>query len=76
MYCAGRIYRMAAGEVWALNNSTLHGVWNQHDSAARTHLICDFLPTPDLLDLLARGEDALGRIDHAAERFLAEHTGR
>ena len=30
-------------------------------SLARTHLICDFLPEPALLELLARGERDLGR---------------
>ena len=41
---------------WALNNSAPHGVWNAHATQARTHLICDFLPSPELLGLLARAE--------------------
>jgi hypothetical protein len=76
MYCNGRVYRMGAGEVWALNNSTLHGVWNAHERLPRTHLICDFLPTPALLELLRQGEAGLGSIDHVAERFLAEQPPR
>ena len=61
MICAGLGYRMKPGEAWALNNVTVHAVWNAHPSLARTHLICDFLPDPALLELLARGERGLGR---------------
>jgi len=60
MYCDGLSYRMRPGEVWALNNTALHAVWNESDTEFRTHLICDFLPSPQLLDLLARGERGLG----------------
>ena len=60
MYCAGLSFRMQSGEVWALNNSATHGVWNAHATEARTHLICDFLPSPGLLDLLGRAERDLG----------------
>ncbi|MBV6417356.1 MAG: hypothetical protein CMLOHMNK_02018 [Steroidobacteraceae bacterium] len=56
MIAAGRRYRMAAGEVWALNNSAPHAVENGDPGRARTHLICDFLPAPPLLALLACGE--------------------
>ena len=55
MVANGLVYRMEAGEVWALNNSTEHAVWNAHPTLARTHLICDFLPTPELLRLLSEG---------------------
>jgi hypothetical protein len=61
MVCAGRCYLMAAGEVWALNNSTLHGVWNADASRARTHMICDFLPTPELLALLRSADRDLAQ---------------
>ena len=60
MYCGDRSHHMAAGEVWALNNSTLHAVWNADPAQSRIHMICDFLPSPHLLDLLARGERDLG----------------
>jgi hypothetical protein len=63
MLAAGHVYRMRPGEVWVLNNSSVHGVWNAHATAARTHMICDFLPTPELLALLARGDRGLGRED-------------
>jgi hypothetical protein len=74
MYCRGRRYRMAAGEVWALNNSNVHGVWNGDASHARTHLICDFLPSPTLLRLLADGERNLGSHDPELERLLARQV--
>lgn len=60
MICGGLAYLMRPGEVWALNNIAVHGVWNAHPILARTHLICDFLPDPALLELLARGERGLG----------------
>jgi hypothetical protein len=45
-------FHMQAGEVWALNNSAVHGVVNAHPTEARTHLICDYLPTEQLRQLL------------------------
>jgi hypothetical protein len=71
MSCAGRCYRMAEGEVWVLNNSTIHAVWNAHATAARTHLICDFAPSPDLLALLAAGERSLGELRADIEAHIA-----
>ena len=61
MMASDRVYTMKEGEVWALNNSGTHAVWNAHPTAARTHLICDFLPSEELLDLLARSDSSLGR---------------
>src|ERR1700686_5436722 len=61
MMCAGVSFLVGGGEIWMLNNCASHAVWNAHASASRTHLICDFLPTPALLDLLARGERHLGQ---------------
>lgn len=60
MYCSGSNYHMQPGEVWALNNSTVHGVVNAHASIPRIHLICDFLPGPGLLQLLDEAERGLG----------------
>lgn len=72
MYCAGRSYRMLPGEIWALNNSTTHAVWNADPSLPRTHMICDFLPTPALLALLTDAERELGVIDaQVNERLFA-----
>lgn len=56
-------YRMQIGEVWVLNNSTPHAVWNADPELARTHLICDFLPSTELLSLIARGERGLGTFE-------------
>jgi hypothetical protein len=72
MVADGLSYRMAPGEVWVLNNSGPHAVWNAHPSRARTHLICDFLPNPALLRLLARGERGLGIRRPAVEHRLGE----
>ena len=60
MVSRGLCYSMQAGEAWVLNNSAEHAVWNAHPSRSRTHLICDFLPSEALLELLARGERYLG----------------
>lgn len=59
MVCAAHVYRMQAGEVWVLNNSAAHGVWNADPERARTHLICDYVPSPALLALLAEGDRPL-----------------
>jgi len=73
MYCDGHVFRMLPGEVWALNNSARHAVWNADDTLARTHLICDYLPSTALLDLLARAERGLGMVNAEVEqRLLAE----
>ena len=72
MVCAGQVYLMRAGEVWVLNNSTTHAVWNEHASLSRTHIICDFLPSAALLDLLSRGDRSLGRHMPAVEQHVAQ----
>ncbi len=61
MITQGKAYQMGAGEVWALNNSNVHGVINDW-SQPRTHLICDFLPTPQLEALIIEGERDLGEV--------------
>jgi hypothetical protein len=70
MFCAGETYLMRAGEVWGLNNLAVHAVWNDHATLSRTHLICDFLPTPALLELHARGERGLGQARPEVEQYL------
>lgn len=60
MISCGMAFQMKEGEAWALNNSNVHAVvsdWSQ----ARIHLICDFLPSPGLRDLIMQGERGLGR---------------
>lgn len=71
MWSGGECYLMQAGEVWALNNCAPHAVWNAHATDARTHLICDFLATPALLDLLARAERNLGTHEPHVEDYFA-----
>lgn len=76
MYSRGLAYRMRPGEAWVLNNSNVHAVvsdWTQ----PRTHVICDFLPTPELTRLILDGERDLGvRDDAIAARLgLAAGTG-
>jgi hypothetical protein len=61
---------MLPGEVWALNNIARHAVWNADATRARTHLICDYLPSPALLDLLARAERGLGNVNAEVEEHL------
>ena len=60
MVAGGLTYHMKPGEIWVLNNSAPHAVWNAHPRLSRTHLICDFLPSAALLDWLAAGDRDLG----------------
>jgi hypothetical protein len=76
MLCAGLGYLMRPGEVWVLNNTAEHAVWNAHPSQSRTHMICDFLPDPGLMDLLARGDRTLGRPMPDVETHVRAPTNR
>jgi hypothetical protein len=80
MLCAGWCYHLACGEIWVLNNSADHAVWNAHPLHSRTHLICDFLPSAALIDLLSRGERHLGthrpEIEHETRPLAAATAGR
>jgi len=76
MLCAGEGYLMREGEVWALNNCAVHAVWNEHPTLSRTHMICDFLASPALLDLLERGERTLGRPMPEVERHVSSPRAR
>lgn len=69
---AGQLtYHMREGEVWALNNSGLHAVWNADPLRSRTHMICDFEPSPALIALLARSDKTLGTHVEHVSRFLS-----
>jgi hypothetical protein len=60
MFADGLVYRMQPGEVWALNNSAIHGVLNDDPVQARTHMIVDFLPSDGLRELLRDADRGLG----------------
>ena len=66
MFCDGCFYHMKPGEVWALNNIGLRAVLNDHPTDARTHLICDFRPAPELRELISNGQGELGFEDPAS----------
>lgn len=68
-------YRMQPGEIWVLNNSSPHAVWNADPERSRTHMICDFLPTPALLALMASGDRNLGQHNDAVHRHFAHAAG-
>ena len=59
MYFNGA-YKMLPGEVWLLNNCAAHGVENAHKTEARIHIICDYLPTPELMELIEHSDKTLG----------------
>ena len=70
MYCAGSCYQMRPGEVWALNNSSVHGAVNADAQLSRIHLICDFLPSPALLHLLTDADRGRGKRNDMVESRL------
>lgn len=74
MVSDGLSYSMAQGEVWVLNNSAVHAVWNAHPTRSRTHLIWDCLPSPSLLERLAQGERGLGLRLPLVEHRLRQPT--
>lgn len=71
MLCAGQCYVMRCDEVWALNNCAEHAVWNAHPRLSRTHLICDFLPSASLLELLSASERELGEEQPQVTQYFA-----
>jgi hypothetical protein len=72
MFCGGFSYRMRPGELWALNNSAMHGVLNADENRERIHLICDFLPSRELQQMLAEGERHLGEVREDVNRRLLQ----
>jgi hypothetical protein len=62
MVSDGHSYQMRVGEVWALDNSCAHAVWNEHETLSRVHLICDFVPSRQLLELLRDSDRNLGQV--------------
>ncbi len=76
MYVNRRSYRMLPGEVWALNNNSDHGVMNRSATENRIHIIADFIPSKELLELLADSSKGLGVQDDATFRQLKEFRRR
>jgi hypothetical protein len=66
MMCANQTYRMQTGETWVINNCAMHAVWNADTTRSRTHLICDFAPSEELLSLIARGDRHLSVVAPAS----------
>jgi hypothetical protein len=60
MYCNDHCYHMKVGEVWSINNLARHAVKNGDATGYRTHIICDFLPEPDVLERIALADKTLG----------------
>jgi hypothetical protein len=76
MRAAGASYQMRAGEIWVLNNSASHAVWNAHPRLARTHLIFDVVPTEALLVLLRQGDRHCAVAAPEVEQHFAAGTRR
>lgn len=72
MFVEGKVYKMRPGEIWAVNNGGTHGVLNDDPEHARTHLICDFLLSPALIQLIAAGAPDLGVADPEVLRRFEE----
>jgi hypothetical protein len=72
MLAGDQYYSMQVGEIWALNNSGMHGVLNENPSESRTHMICDFLPSPALLDLIGKADRNQGHDSAAIQARLTE----
>lgn len=74
--CDGVLYPQEPGEVWAISNLVPHGVRNTGD-APRINVLADYLPSPDLVQLVLRGERGLGARDRDAtleiERLSRAH---
>ncbi|MBY0275274.1 aspartyl/asparaginyl beta-hydroxylase domain-containing protein [Candidatus Binatia bacterium] len=71
LLCDGVFYAQEPGEVWAISNLVPHAVHHTGD-APRVNVLADYLPSHDLLALLARGERGLGVRDHDATRAIEQ----
>ena len=69
LYCNGRWYDMAPGEVWAIDNLKPHGI---HNSGARPRInvLVDYVPSNELVRLIVEGEHGLGVTDAAAQQAI------
>jgi len=69
LYCGGRWYHMAPGEVWAIDNLKPHGIHNP-GTRPRVNVLADYLPSDALARLVADGEHTRGTDDEAARRAI------
>jgi hypothetical protein len=49
-----RLFHMAVGQVWSVNNLAPHAVMNLHPHEARVHLIFDIFPDAAAIELMER----------------------
>jgi hypothetical protein len=75
-WCFGKAYEMKAGEVWALNNMALHAVVNESQTESRAHIICDYVPNDELIELITNGETQLGYEDPDLHERVFRETGK
>lgn len=73
-YCDGRLFRMLAGEVWAVNNLVPHAVINDHSSDVRIHLIFDIFPSEAAVQIVSHAAEAPGELDPVLLRRLASRS--
>lgn len=71
LFCDGVSYPQEPGEVWAISNLVPHGVHNT-GGRARINVLADYLPSSELVDLLARGERGLGVRDASATSTIEQ----
>lgn len=70
LYCNGLWYEMVSGEVWAIDNLRPHAI---HNATGRTriNILADYVPSTQLVGLIADGDRGLGVADAAARQTIA-----
>jgi hypothetical protein len=71
VFCNGRFFHMASGEVWLLNNLAPHAVINDHPEMRRVHLIFDVFPEQTAIDMVDKLPEVEGQLDQGMlERLI------
>jgi len=73
LYCNGLWYDMAPGEVWAIDNLKPHAIHNG-GAGPRINVLVDYVPSNELVRLIAAGEHGLGVTDEAAQQAIESMT--
>jgi kumamolisin len=73
LYCNGLMYDMAPGEVWAVDNLRPHGIHNVAASA-RINVLVDYVPSNEVVALVAAGAHGLGVDDAGARQAIEAMT--